>query len=67
MKIESRIKEVYVPIDETTAKIAHQVEYRKAGGGCGWIFHSIYTDEHLARYVKENIENGEINVIVTIH
>ena len=64
MKIEARIKEVHVPIDETTAKVAHQVEYRKSDGGSSWLFHSIYTDEHLARYVKENIENGEINVIV---
>ena len=64
MKIEARIKEAHIPIDETTAKLALIVEYRKADSKSGWMFHSIYTDECLARYVKESIESGDIQVLV---
>ncbi|MGJ1042661.1 hypothetical protein ACR77V_12550 [Staphylococcus epidermidis] len=65
MKIEATIKQVEVPIDENTAKVAYAVYYCVSGGQRvpWWVFHSVYTDEHLAEFVKKGIEEGMINVI----
>ena len=69
MIVEARIKEVSVPIDETTAKKGYQVEYKvsqtitaKERVASRWYFHSIYLDKDLAEYVKAGIEDQGIQV-----
>ena len=70
MIVESRIKEVSIPIGNGNAKTAYRVEYKaheynapSNGRPARWFFHSIYLDKDLAEYVKDSIEDQSIPVL----
>ena len=56
----TKVVKVDIPYDEDTCLTAYQVEYFHISGK--WRIHSVHQEECVARYIKEQLDNGRIAV-----